>query len=163
MVVRRKCAPHNRAGSGEMDRELVRDGWMLDVGDAFRREQRREDVAVLAGFAGGKRGKRPNRQAEIETDAVEVAGADAGTGQYEQTVFGQQLPESRPRSGGSRPRPRSMMEQPPIFTTCSQGSSRIGRPPATGRVRFPSSRVWRASGEATCLMLLMVSDMAVVP
>src|ERR1700735_78144 len=27
----------------------------------------------------------------------------------------------------------------------------MGRPPATGRVRSESSRVWRASGEATCL------------
>src|SRR5215813_8759103 len=57
--------------------------------------------------------------------------------------------------------PRSMMERPPIFTTCSQGSSLIGRVPATGRVRLPSSRVWRASGEATCLMSL-VSAMVVV-
>src|ERR1700747_1015298 len=47
------------------------------------------------------------------------------------------------------------MMRPPIFTTCSQGSSRIGLPPATGRVRSPSSRVWRARGEATCLIWLM--------
>ena len=66
---------------------------MLDVGDAFRREQRREDVAVLASLARGERGKRPDRQAEIEADAVKVAGADAGTGQNEQTVLGQKLPE----------------------------------------------------------------------
>src|SRR4029077_7399716 len=47
--------------------------------------------------------------------------------------------------------PRSMIERPPIFTTCTQGRSRMGRPPATGRVRSESSKVWRASGEATCL------------
>src|SRR5579871_5752456 len=55
--------------------------------------------------------------------------------------------------------PRSMMERPPIFTTCSQGKSLIGRVPATGRVRLPSRSVWRASGEATCLIWL-VSGMA---
>ena len=66
---------------------------MLDVGDALRREQRREDVAVLASLARGERGKRPDRQAEVEADAVEVAGTDAGTGQDEQTVLGQELPE----------------------------------------------------------------------
>ena len=55
-----------------------------------------------------------------------------------------------------------MIERPPIFTTCSQGGSRIGRPPAMGRVRSPSRRVWRASGEATCLMSLVVSAMAMV-
>jgi hypothetical protein len=66
---------------------------MLDVGDALRREQRREDVAVLAGLAGSERGERPDRQAEVEAHAVEVAGADAGAGQYEQTVLGQELPE----------------------------------------------------------------------
>ena len=48
-----------------------------------------------------------------------------------------------------------MMERPPILTTCSQGRIRIGRTPATGRVRSLSSRVWRASGEATCLMVLV--------
>src|SRR6202044_2336856 len=47
--------------------------------------------------------------------------------------------------------PRSMIERPPIFTTCTQGRSRIGRPPAMGRVRLESRSVWRARGEATCL------------
>src|SRR5271169_4346126 len=55
--------------------------------------------------------------------------------------------------------PRSMIERPPIFTTCTQGRSRIGRPPATGRVRSESSSVWRASGEATCLAVLADSVM----
>ena len=50
-------------------------------------------MAVLAGLARGERGERPDRQAEVEADAVEVAGADAGTGQYQQTVLGQQLSE----------------------------------------------------------------------
>ena len=66
---------------------------MLDVGDALRGEQRRENVAVLASLARGERGKRPDRQAEIEADAVDVAGADAGAGQDEQTVLGQEFPE----------------------------------------------------------------------
>ena len=74
-----------------MDRELVRDGRVLDIGDALRREQRGEDVAILAGLAGGERGERPDRQAEVEADAVEVAGADAGAGQDEQAMLGQKL------------------------------------------------------------------------
>src|SRR5262245_3918315 len=52
-----------------------------------------------------------------------------------------------------------MMELPPILTTCSHGNRRIGRPPATGRVSEPSSRVCRASAEATCLMLFVFLDM----
>src|SRR6266571_5038425 len=47
------------------------------------------------------------------------------------------------------------MMRPPILMTCTQGSSLIGRLPATGRVRSPSRRVWRASGEATCLIWLV--------
>src|SRR5215471_8917874 len=47
------------------------------------------------------------------------------------------------------------MRRPPILMTCSQGNSLIGRLPATGRVRSPSRRVWRASGEATCLIWLV--------
>jgi len=31
--------------------ELIRDGRVLDVGDAVRREQKREDVAILARFS----------------------------------------------------------------------------------------------------------------
>jgi len=50
-------------------------------------------VAILAGLARGKRGKRPDRQAEIETNAVDVAGADACAGQNEQTVLRQEIPE----------------------------------------------------------------------
>src|ERR1700679_3644368 len=57
--------------------------------------------------------------------------------------------------------PRSMIERPPIFTTCTQGRSRIGRPPATGRVRSESSSVWRASGEATCLAESVRSVMSI--
>ena len=93
VVIRRKGAAHDRAGGGEVDRELVRDGRVLDIGDAFRREQRREDVAILAGFAGGERGERPDRKAEIEADAIQVTGTDSGAGQNEQTMLGQQLAE----------------------------------------------------------------------
>src|SRR5262249_52623256 len=64
-------------------------------------------------------------------------------------------------SGRIASAPRSMMERPPIFTTCSQGRSWIGCLSATGRVSSLSRRVWRASGEATCLILLVVSAMAV--
>jgi hypothetical protein len=38
-----------------------------------------------------KRGERSDRQAEIEADAIDVAGADAGAGQDEQTVLGQEF------------------------------------------------------------------------
>ena len=93
VVIGRKGAAHHRAGGGEVDRELVGDGRVLDIGDALRRQQRREDMAVLAGLAGGERGERADRQAEIEADAVEVAGADAGAGQDQQAVLGQELAE----------------------------------------------------------------------
>jgi hypothetical protein len=61
MVIRRKGARHDRAGRGEVNGELVCDRWVLDIGDAFRREQTRKDMAVLAGLACGKRSKRPDR------------------------------------------------------------------------------------------------------
>src|SRR6185295_18838831 len=64
-------------------------------------------------------------------------------------------------SGRIASAPRSMMERPPTFTTCSQGRSWIGRLSATGRVSSLSRRVWRASGEPTCLMLLLVLAIAV--
>jgi hypothetical protein len=51
MVIGRKSAAHDGAGGGKMDRELVRDRAMLDVGDAFRRQQRGKDVAILASLA----------------------------------------------------------------------------------------------------------------
>ena len=50
-------------------------------------------MAILAGLARGERGERPDRQAEIETNAVDVAGADACAGQNEQTVLRQKIPE----------------------------------------------------------------------
>src|SRR5262245_32373129 len=93
MVVRRKGAAHDRAGRGEVDGELVRDGGVLDIGDALRREQARKDMAVLAGLACGKRSKRPDRQAEVEANAVEVPSADTGPGQDEQAVFRQKRPQ----------------------------------------------------------------------
>ena len=93
VVIRRKGTAHDRAGRGEVDGELIGDGRVLDIGNALGREQRSQDVAVLTGLAGGERRERPDRQAEVETDAIEVAGADACTGQYQQTVLWQQLPE----------------------------------------------------------------------
>src|SRR5262249_8956511 len=82
MMIRRKCAPHDRAGCGEVNGKLGRDGGVLDVRDALRREQARKDMAVLAGFACGERSERPDRKAEVEANAVEVAGADAGKCQF---------------------------------------------------------------------------------
>ena len=157
MMIRRKGAPDDRAGRGEVNGELICDSRVLEVGDTLRREQKREDVAILAGFARGKRGKRPDRQAEIETNAVDVASADAGAGARR---AGRRF-RSSSTSGRIASGPRSMMDRPPTFTTCSQGRSRIGRLSATGRVSSPSRRVWRASGEATCLISLVVSAIAV--
>jgi hypothetical protein len=45
--------------------ELVGDGRMLDIGDAVGREQRGEDMAVLARLARRERRERTDRQAEI--------------------------------------------------------------------------------------------------
>ena len=61
MVIRRKGAPNDRAGRGEVNGELARDGGVLDIGDALRREQARKDMAVLPGLARGERSKRPGR------------------------------------------------------------------------------------------------------
>jgi len=93
VMIRRKGAADDRAGRGEMNGELTSDSRVLDIGDALRREQKREDVAILAGLARGKRSNRPDRQAEIETNAVDVAGADACAGQNEQTVLRQEIAE----------------------------------------------------------------------
>ena len=93
MVIWRKGAPDNRACRGKVNGELVRDSGMLDIGDALRSEQTCKDLTVLAGLARSKRSKRPNRQAKVEANAVDVAGADAGTGQDEQTVLRQKRPQ----------------------------------------------------------------------
>ena len=92
-MIRRESASDDRAARGEVNGELICDGRVLEVGDALRREQKREHVAILAGLARGERSNRPDRQAEIETDAVDVAGADACAGQNEQAVLGQEIPE----------------------------------------------------------------------
>src|SRR5262245_10341828 len=78
VVIRRERAADDRAGGGEMDRELSRDRPVLDVGHSFRCEQCREHVAILASFAGSQWSKRADRQAEIKTDAVHVTGTDSG-------------------------------------------------------------------------------------
>ena len=52
--------------------------------------------------------------------------------------------------------PLSMIERPPIFTTFSQGSTRIGSRSSTGRVSSLSSSVWRASEDGTCLVVEVV-------
>src|SRR6516164_9431093 len=93
MVIWRKRASHDSAGCGEVNGELARDGGVLDIRNAFGRKQARKDMAVLAGFACGERSERPNREAEVEANAVEVAGADAGTGEDKQTVLSQKCPQ----------------------------------------------------------------------
>ena len=42
VVIGRESTGYNRAGGGEVNRELVRDGRMLDIGDALRGEQARK-------------------------------------------------------------------------------------------------------------------------
>ena len=59
MVIRRKGAADDRAGRREVNGELARDGGMLDIGDALRREQAREDMAVLAGLAAASGASEP--------------------------------------------------------------------------------------------------------
>ncbi|GCC49097.1 hypothetical protein chiPu_0032991, partial [Chiloscyllium punctatum] len=81
MVIGRERAADHRARRGEVDRKLARDGRMLDIGHAVRREQAAEDMAVLPGLARRERLERADRQSEVEADAVEMAGADAGAGQ----------------------------------------------------------------------------------
>ena len=86
-MIGREGAADDGAGRGQMNRKLVRDRAVLDIGDAFRREQSGEDVAILAGLARGQRRERADRQAEIESDAVEVTRADAGARQNEQAML----------------------------------------------------------------------------
>ncbi len=91
MVIRRKGASDHGTGRGEVNRQLARDGRVFNIGDAFRSEERGENVAVLASFARCKRGQRPDREAETAANAVDMARADSGTGQDQQTVFGQKF------------------------------------------------------------------------
>ena len=88
-------------------------------------------MAVLAGFARRERRERADRQAEVEADAVDMAGTDAGAGQDQQTVLGQELAQFL-HQRQDRVGPRSMIERPPILTTCTQGRSRIGERPRPG-------------------------------
>jgi hypothetical protein len=70
VVKRRERAPYNCTGHCKVNHELVHNGGMLYVGHTFWRKQRRENVAVLANFVRSKRGKRPDRQAEVEAEAA---------------------------------------------------------------------------------------------
>ncbi len=63
---RREGAADDRTRCRQMNGELVRNGRVLDVGDALRGQQRCQDVSILSGLAGGKRRERADRQAEIE-------------------------------------------------------------------------------------------------
>src|SRR5262245_61946678 len=153
-MIRRGGAPDDRAGRHEVNGELTSDRRVLEVGDALRREQKREDVAILAGLARCERGNRPDRQAEIEANAVDVAGADACAGQNEQTVLRQEIAELVHER---EDRVRAAIHDGAASDLHDlQVRSWIGRLSATGRVSSLSRRVWRASGEATCLILLVV-------
>ncbi len=76
-----------------MDRQLVRDRAVLDIGDAFRREQRCENVAILASFARSQRREGADWKAEVEGDAVKVTGANTGARQDEQAMLLHELAE----------------------------------------------------------------------
>src|SRR6185312_1230367 len=93
MMIRWKGTADDRAGRHEVNGELTGDRRVLEVGDALRREQKREDVAILTGLARGERGERPDRQTKIETNAVDMAGANASAGQNEQTMLRQEIAE----------------------------------------------------------------------
>src|SRR5262245_31077997 len=145
-MIRREGAADDRAGRHEVNGELTSDRRVLEVGDALRCEQKREDVAILAGLARGERGNRPDRQAEIETNAVDVAGADTCAGQNEQTVLRQEIPDFVHE------------REDRVRATIHDGAAADLH---DGRVSSLSRRVWRASGEATCLISLVVSVIAV--
>ncbi len=91
VVVRRKGASDHGAGSREVNRQLVGDCRMLDIGNTFWCKEGSENVTILAGFAGCERCQRTDRQAKIETNAVQMAGSDASTGQDKQTMFRKEL------------------------------------------------------------------------
>src|ERR1700722_14303198 len=87
VVIGRKGAAYDRAGGGEMDRKLVRDRAVLDIGDAFGRKQRCEDVAILASLARSQRREGADRKSQVEGDAVKVTRANTGARQNEQTML----------------------------------------------------------------------------
>src|SRR5579862_8301859 len=91
MMVRGKGAAHHGAGGGKVDRELVCDRAVLDIGDALRREQSCEYVPILPCFGRGQRRKRTNWKAEVESDAIEMARADSGARQNEQAMLLEKL------------------------------------------------------------------------
>ena len=92
----------------EVDGELAADDAVVDVGDAVVGEQVREDAPVLAGFGGGQALEVADGQAEVEADAEDVAGADAGAGEDEQLVL-RQDGRSSSTSGRIASAPRSMI------------------------------------------------------
>ncbi len=87
VVIGRKSASHDGASRRKMNRQLVCDRRMLNIRDALWSEQRGENVTVLAGLARRERGKRSDRQAQVEADAVEVARTDSGTGQDQHAML----------------------------------------------------------------------------
>ena len=89
MMVGGESASYDRASRRQMNRQLVCDGRMFDIGHALRREQHSEDMAVLAGFARRERGNRSDRQPQVKTDTVEVARTDSGTGEDKHPMLGE--------------------------------------------------------------------------
>src|SRR5579872_6587472 len=71
---------------------------MLDIGDAVRRKQAADDMAILSGLAGGEWRERTHWQAKVEADTVKMAGANAGAGQDQQAM----LIEQRAQLGNER-------------------------------------------------------------
>ena len=69
------------------------DHGVIDVGDAVAREQAREDAPVLAGLGGGEALQVADGQAQVEPDTEDVTGADAGAGEDQQLVLGQDPPQ----------------------------------------------------------------------
>ena len=88
-----------------MDRQLAGDHRVLDVGDAVVGQQVGQDVPVLAGLGGGQALQVADRQAQVEPDAVDVPGADAGAGEDEQLVLGQEPAQLLDQRAGWRRRP----------------------------------------------------------
>ena len=59
VVIGREGAAHDRARGGKVDRKPGRDGVVLDIGDAVRRQERGEDMAVLAGLIAASGASEP--------------------------------------------------------------------------------------------------------
>lgn len=103
-------------------------------------------MAVLPGLAGSKQRERSHRQAEIKPDAIEMTCTDSGAGQNEQAMLGRSL-HSSSTSGRIASGPPSMMERPPIFTTCFSCLAVVGPVSIRGRFLRHRGNVERGPGD----------------